>query len=291
MEYEITHTTSFIYSEPSPACHNQVCLTPRDTANQTCQHRQLIVSPEPAAIEQRADYFGNRLDFFSIHEPHRRLAVGAVSHVRVEAPDLPAPESTPAWETVRDTISHELSPDGLAAYQFVFGSPRVAADGPWRAYAVKSFSPGRPIAAAALELTGRIFKEFAYDPKATTVSTPIEEVFRRRRGVCQDFAHFQIACLRSLGLPARYVSGYLRTIPRPGEKKLVGADASHAWLSVFCGSAGWIDFDPTNNVIPTTDHITLAWGRDYSDVGPVRGVFIGGGQQTMTVAVDVEEKS
>ncbi|MCA9209436.1 MAG: transglutaminase family protein, partial [Planctomycetales bacterium] len=141
---------------------------------------------------------------------------------------------------------------------------------------------------AATDLNARIHTEFAYDPRATTVNTPLEQVLKQRRGVCQDFAHLAIGCLRAMGLPARYVSGYLRTIPPPGQPRLVGADASHAWLSVYCGPLGWVDLDPTNNVIPTTDHLTVAWGRDYSDVCPIQGVFVGGGQHTMTVSVDVE---
>ncbi|MGE4221574.1 MAG: transglutaminase family protein, partial [Alphaproteobacteria bacterium] len=179
------------------------------------------------------------------------------------------------------------APDSLAAYEFSFDSPFTATDADLEALVVPSFQPGRPILEAALDLTARIYREFAYDPTATTLATPVAEVVRMRRGVCQDFAHLQLACLRRIGLPARYVSGYLLTYPPPGGQKLIGADASHAWLSIWCPGSGWVDLDPTNNKIPRDEHITLAWGRDYGDVSPIRGVIVGGAAQSMEVAVDV----
>jgi transglutaminase-like putative cysteine protease len=185
-------------------------------------------------------------------------------------------------------MSTDLSPEGLDAYQFVFESTRVRPGAEFAAYAAESFLPERPLTEALLDLTRRIHQDFRFDSKATTVRTTPEEVLRLGRGVCQDFAHLQISCLRSLGLPARYVSGYLRTYPPPGRERLVGADVSHAWLSVYCPGAGWLDVDPTNNLIPSQSHVTLSWGRDYADVSPVRGVILGGRDHTIEVGVDME---
>lgn len=247
-----------------------------------------MVVPEPASIGSRRDYFGNEVQFFSLHEAHRSLTVTTQSRVESIALSPPQPAATANWEAIRDGLARDRSAVGLDAYQFVFDSPLVQRAEPFAAYARPSFPPQRPIADAALDLARRINTDFVFDAKATTLTTTLDEVFRQRRGVCQDFAHLQIACLRSLGLAARYISGYLETRPPPGKPRLVGADASHAWLSVFCGEHGWIDFDPTNRTIPTTEHITLAWGRDYGDVCPIRGVFVGGGLHHLHVAVDVE---
>jgi transglutaminase-like putative cysteine protease len=247
----------------------------------------LRIRPEPARIDTRVDYFGNYAGAFSIQQEHQRLAVTAHSQVEVVAPDIPDAAGTPAWEEIRDRFALGQPPWWLEARQFVYASPHVPILDELRAYAQMSFPTGGPWLAAVLDLTQRIFTEFQYDPAATTVNTPVAQVLRERRGVCQDFAHLQIACLRSLGLPARYVSGYLLTEPPAGQPRLVGADASHAWVSAFCPEVGWIDFDPTNNQLPTINHVTLAWGRDYADVCPIKGVLIGGGQHRMRVAVDV----
>jgi transglutaminase-like putative cysteine protease len=287
MKYKVTHTTIYNYTEPVPICHNEVHLTPRDHRRQSCLSHQLRVKPEPARLDSRVDYFGNIAGAFSIQEAHDRLAVTAHSHVEVAEPDVPDPAATPPWEEIRDRFALGQPPWWLEARQFVYPSPHVPLTDALRTYAQPSFPPGRPWLAAVLDLTGRIFREFRYDPAATTVNTPVGEVLAKRRGVCQDFAHLQIACLRSLGLPARYVSGYLLTAPPPGQPRLIGADASHAWLSAFCPEVGWLDFDPTNNQVPGTRHITLAWGRDYGDVCPIKGVLIGGGQHRMRVAVNV----
>jgi transglutaminase-like putative cysteine protease len=182
----------------------------------------------------------------------------------------------------------DLTPESLNAYQFVFESPRVRPKAEFARYACESFLPGRPLAEALLDLTGRIYRDFRFDSKATNVRTTPEEVLRLKRGVCQDFAHLQVACLRSLGLPARYVSGYLRTYPPPGRARLVGADASHAWAAVYCPGIGWLDVDPTNNMAPSQSHVTLSWGRDYGDVSPVRGVILGGRDHKVEVGVDME---
>jgi len=213
--------------------------------------------------------------------------VTAISEVAMETPPVSPAGSTPPWEEARDAVRRHGDEADLAAAPYSFDSPCIRRDDRLASYAAMSFTPGRPLLEASLELTSRIFHEFKYDPTATSVSTPTMEVFEKRRGVCQDFAHLEIGCLRSLGLAARYVSGYLLTDPRPGQPRLVGADASHAWLSVFGPGLGWIDLDPTNNVIPAMRHVTLAWGRDYGDVCPIKGVFLGGGSHWMTVAVDV----
>jgi transglutaminase-like putative cysteine protease len=246
-----------------------------------------LIKPQPTVLERRIDYFGNHVTSFAIQEPHTKLVVTAVSKVHV-APLAPiAPDETASWETVRDHLRSPQSARNLEACQFTFDSPHVKCSEGLKDYAAQSFTPNRPILAAALELTERIHREFRYDKTATTVSTPLEDVLRLRRGVCQDFAHLEIGALRSLGLAARYISGYLLTLPPPGQPRLIGADASHAWITVYCGDAGWVDLDPTNNLIPSTSHISLAWGRDYSDVCPINGVFIGGGQHGMNVWVDV----
>lgn len=287
MRYAVSHRTTYRYGDPVTLAHNQAHLTPRDFARQRCLGHQLLITPPPAILRTWTDYFGNQATFFALEEEHRELSVTAASEVEILAAPLPDPANTPAWENVREALARPDDEQHVAAAQFTFDSPSLLRHERLAGYATESFPPGRPILAAALDLTGRIFRDFKYDPKATCVSTPTLEVLDKRRGVCQDFAHLQIACLRSLGLAARYVSGFLLTDPRPGQPKLVGADASHAWLSVFCGALGWVDLDPTNDLIPATRHVTVAWGRDYGDVCPIQGVFVGGGHHTMEVAVDV----
>ncbi len=289
MRYRIRHLTKYTYSDTVAVCHNLVRLAPRSLGGQTLDSYRLIVSPDPADLAKRLDLFGNRVEFFSIQRAHQNLTLTAISDVEVhEQPLLPA--TSLAWETVRDSLRSPGAAEAIKAYRFAFPSAHVPRSPTLRDYAAASFLPGRPIIDAAREFTSRMRADFKYDSRATTVSTPVLEAFNARAGVCQDFAHVQIACLRSLGLAARYVSGYLRTIPPPGKPRLVGADASHAWLSVYCGPAGWIDFDPTNDCIPETDHITVAVGRDYADICPIQGVFVGGGSHTMTVSVDVDPR-
>ncbi len=289
MNYRITHTTTYRYSKPVSLCHNIVHLTPRADGRQQCLGSEVSVKPAPALVREQTDYFGNRATYFTIEEPHDVLMVKAVSEVGVAPAPPTDPAATPPWESVRVALEQDRSPDALEARQFVFDSPYVTAGADLARYAAPSFTPGRPLLAAALDLMGRIHADFRYDPRATTLSTPLREVMALRRGVCQDFAHLQIGCIRSLGLAARYVSGYLRTTPPPGRPRLVGADASHAWLSVWCPGCGWVDLDPTNAQIPSEGHILLAWGRDYDDVSPIKGVNLGGGRHSMTVEVDVAE--
>ncbi len=287
MKYRISHATTFFYSEPVPLGHNEAHLTPRNFGRQSCLVTTLTIDPAPVAVHHWVDYFGNQATFFTLEQEHRQLSIDAESVVEVEPASPPDPGATPAWEEVRDACRQPGNADSLAASQFTFESPHVRINHDLVDYARGSFTPRRPILEAALDLTERIFREFKYDPSATVVNTPVADVFQQRRGVCQDFAHLQIACLRGLGLPARYLSGYLLTDPPPGQPRLVGADASHAWLSIYCPGLGWIDLDPTNNKIPCDRYVTVGWGRDYSDVAPIRGVFLGGGSHTMRVAVDM----
>lgn len=288
MIYRIVHRTTFKYRHPVSVGKHVACLKPRSLARQQLASSELHIQPIPATITERIDYFGNLLCFFTVQEPHNELVVEARSEVRMEDGVTSTPEDSPPWEEVVRSLPMDQSTAGLEAYQFRFESPRIKLRPEFAAYALQSFAPGRPMREALLDLTARIHKDFRFDSKVTNVRTPTEEVFRKRRGVCQDFAHFQIACLRSLNLSARYVSGYLRTYPPPGQPRLVGADASHAWVSAYCPGAGWIDLDPTNNVVPSNCHVTLAWGRDYGDVSPVYGLVSGGGVHALTVAVDVD---
>ena len=285
MTYRVTHVTTYRYEEPASVCHNELRLTPRSGGRQRTRRTQLRVDPTPSVLAPHVDFFGNQVHFVALHEPHRQLTVTAKSDVDV-APAEP-PSATPPWEAVRDRLRSDRDAEVLATYQFAFESPHVEIDPEVLAWAAGSFPPGRPLADAVLALTNRIHADFTYDPDATSVATPVTEVLRERRGVCQDFAHLEIACLRALGLAARYVSGYILTTPPEGATRLVGADASHAWLSVWLGDAGWLDVDPTNDLLPSDQHVTVAWGRDYGDVSPLRGVVLGGGEHTMTVAVDV----
>jgi transglutaminase-like putative cysteine protease len=288
MLYRVTHHTTYDYTESVSLCQNVAHLSPRAVHGQTCHETSLEIHPTPAVLLEQMDYFGNPATFFAVQEPHRQLRLTALHQVEVGPRAAPQAEQTPAWERVRDQLVADRSHDMLAAAEFAYDSRYVNAAEDYAAYARESFTAGRPIVEAALDLTARIHAEFEYDPRSTTVATPLAEVLAQRRGVCQDFAHLQIACLRSLGLAARYVSGYLSTEPPPGCVPLVGSDATHAWLSVFCPGLGWIELDPTNNQVPGESHILLAWGRDYDDVSPVKGVVLGGGQHSVNVSVNVE---
>ncbi len=264
------------------------CLKPRSLRHHQSGRSELCIQPTPATRTERMDYFGNRLCFFTIQEPHKELVVEATSEVAIEGEAALWPHESPSWEEVTEALPGDLSPAGLEAYQFAFESPRIRIRPEFASYALQSFTRRQPITEALLDLTARIHRDFRFDAKATNVRTPPEEAFKKRRGVCQDFAHVQIACLRSLNLAARYVSGYLRTYPPPGQPRLVGADVSHAWVSAYCPGIGWLDVDPTNNVVPSNGHVTLAWGRDYGDVSPLRGLILGGGAHTLKVAVDMK---
>ena len=301
VRYDVRHTTIYSYSEPVPVCHNEIHLVPRPLPRQRLLATAVEVDPAPTGITTSTDYFGNQVGRFSVEEGHERLVVTATSSVAVDPP-RPWHEFPPVpWETIRDEVASAATPEAINAREFVLDSPFVRGAPQLAEWARQSFTPGRPWAEAVMDLTRRIHRDFVYDPTATTTSTPVEEVFAHRRGVCQDFAHLQIACLRSLGLPARYVSGYLcnerRVHGSAGEGAndagMVGADASHAWLAAWGGPtewggpAGWLDVDPTNDCQAGLLHITVAWGRDYADVSPIKGVCVGGGRHGMEVAVHV----
>ena len=279
--YDVVHATRYAYTESVSVSHHAARLSPRPLNHQVCLDHALEVDPAPAVRSSHTDYFGNATTFFAMQGAHRGLTVTARSRVRVSPRTAPVVSDTPPWEAAVDPAALPL--DAIEA-QFD-SSSQDAAD--MAAYARPSFVPGRPLLEAVVDLTARVHQDFTFDPKATTVTTSLSEVFRLRRGVCQDFARFEIACLRSFGVPALYVSGYLETAPPPGMPRRVGADASHAWLAVHCPGLGWIDVDPTNNLLPSTGHVTLARGLDYGDVSPLRGVILGGGQHSLQVSVDV----
>ena len=285
--FEVTHTTVYDYRAPVTVSHHLMRLTPRALPRQRLLEHGIEVHPTPTATNLRIDYFGNDVTFATIERTHRQLSVTSRSRVAVSPAFIPESSETPSWETVRGMCRVDRTTSVLEASEFTFASPLIPVDPVFAEFAVSSFEPEKPILEAVTDLTAHIHREFKFDSTATTISTPLAEVLEKRRGVCQDFAHLQIACLRALGLPARYVSGYLETVPPPGQTKLVGSDASHAWVSFFCPGLGWIDVDPTNNVFPSMQHITLGWGRDYSDVSPVRGVILGAGKHDLKVAVDV----
>lgn len=289
MTYNITHRTLYDYAAPVTVSQHVARLQPLATDTQARENFSLKIFPEPTLRKERKDYFGNQLCLFSIQQVHKKLEI--ITHSRVSVVPRPpiAPETSPAWEEVAALFRDPVSPEVVGAYEFVFDSPQVRASFELAEYARASFDAETPLLAGVTDLNRRIFTDFKYDPKATTIATPLEEVLQRRRGVCQDFAHLGIAFLRSIGLPARYVSGYLRTRPPEGKPRLVGADASHAWFSVFCPGTGWVDFDPTNNCLPGEEHITVAYGRDFGDVSPVAGILTGGGQHEVKVSVDVAE--
>ncbi len=290
MLYQIRHLTTYRYEADVTLSHHMLRLTPRDLPRQRRLFHELTINPMPAAIHRHEDYYGNTLAALTLEAGHNTFAVDACSQVEVFTVELPEPESTSPWDQVAVSPNTNTGPEDLdcpAAEEFLFDSPLIQRRASLADYAWPSFEPERPILDSVLDLTARIFEDFKFDPKATTVATPLEEVLRLRRGVCQDFAQLQIGCLRSIGIAARYVSGYLETLPPPGKPKLVGADASHAWLAFFCPGHGWIDVDPTNNLLPSHRHITVAWGRDYSDVSPIRGVVLGSGNHDLDVSVDV----
>ena len=288
MKYRLVHRTKYTYEGAVTVSHHLARLAPRTLPGQSCPWHELEIVPQPVGRGVHLDSFGNATAYFEIEGKHETLEVTARSLVEVLPPAYRDPRATPPWEAVRAACQIEKLTPGSEAGAFRFASPMVPLGKDFADYARGEFAPGRPILEAVLGLTARIFKDFKFDPKATEVTTPVSEVLKKRAGVCQDFAHLMLACLRSLGLPARYVSGYLETIAPPGKIRLTGADASHAWVAVFCGeSSGWIDTDPTNNLLPGDRHITVAWGRDFSDVSPLRGVTLGAGGQKLDVAVDV----
>ena len=291
MTYEYTHETTYAYRESTSISHHLLHLQPRHFPGQACFDFQLAVNPPPKNLSRFIDYFGNATDLITLEKPHRELVIRSSGKVQRTASRVPVPAETPSWESVRDLARGCQIGASLEASEFLFDSPLIVTNDDFFNYARASFPKNRPILEAVLNLTERIHTDFTFDQGVTNVTTPVEVILANRRGVCQDFAHLQIACLRSLGLPARYVSGYIETLPPPGGEKLIGADASHAWVSFYTHGLGWMDVDPTNNQLVSLQHLTLAWGRDYSDVSPVRGVILGNGQHSVKVAVDVEQST
>lgn len=290
--FQVTHRTEYEYDAAVVAGYSVAHLVPRSFPGQSCIRSTVTVDPVPGEQSERRDYFGNRATWFSVHERHHHLAVTATSVVERVVPEpgfFPGGVTDPStWTEAVAGLHADPDPEGLMAREFALESPLVPRLAVLEEYARESFVGTRPLLDAALDLSARIYHDFAYVPGATSTSTRLDEVLREKRGVCQDFAHFGIGCLRMLGIPARYVSGYLETAAAPGHEKLVGADASHAWLSVFVPGAGWVDLDPTNDTVPDERYVTTAWGRDYSDVAPLKGVvFSGAGMHALKVAVDV----
>jgi transglutaminase-like putative cysteine protease len=282
MRYQATHTTKYAYDATVSQCQSEVRLTPRALPWQKVVESRIETSPAAASRETHEDYFGNEVTTFTILESHDRFSTIASSVIDVEARET-SEVSAIAWEAARDEVAAHMAFDTLEAFEFTFDSPLVAVAPELAAYARASFPAGRPLVDAVEHLSHRIHTEFKYTPRATRVDTPVLEALQLKKGVCQDFAHVMIGAVRSMRLAARYVSGYLRSGPN-----VQGAEASHAWVSVFVPGAGWFDIDPTNDMRPGTGHITLAWGRDYGDVAPVKGVALGGGHQVVEVTVRVD---
>lgn len=301
--YRIIHKTEYIYGAPASLCYNEVRMLPRSFTHtlfqQHCLDAYAVVEPVWGDHRERTDFFGNRVLFYAIRQPHEAMTIIVNSQVRIEPrlgpqgnrvrDDLLSnmTQSLP-WEQVCAQVRTDHSPALVDARQYIMPSPIVPHLREVATYAESSFTPQRPVVEAVYDLMARIYHEFTFMPGVTTVATPLSEVLAHRRGVCQDFAHLMIGCLRAKGLAARYVSGYLETLPPPGQVKLQGADASHAWCAVYIPDLGWLDFDPTNHLIPADQHITVGWGRDFTDVTPLKGVFFGDGRHALNVSVDVE---
>jgi transglutaminase-like putative cysteine protease len=289
--YHVAHETRYEYHQPVGLSRQVVRLAPRVVPWQACRAHSLQIQPDAEILSVRSDAFGNPVTSFAIEADHAALLVRAESWIDVAARPFPDDAATPPWEKVRARLAYHGGvrplPADLDAARFLFESTRVRNKRELAAWALASFPPGVPLLVGVRALMNRIHREFTFDPRATDVSTPVMEVFTRRRGVCQDFAHLMLSCLRSIGLAARYVSGYLLTRPPPGRPRLIGADASHAWVSVYCPDQGWVDTDPTNAIFPGKEHVTLGWGRDYDDVIPLRGVLLGGGDHEISIEVTV----
>ena len=285
---QVVHETHYTYSSRVDVAYHQACLHPRALAMQAVVSHALQIDPEPNQRSERIDAFGNVRDQFAYFQPHEALAVHMQSEVVLQPRDINAAlDASVPWDDVVETLRYCAGRPWQPASEFAYASHYVPIDDALRAYAASDFTPGRGLIDAALALARRMHREFTFDPNSTEVGTHALEALQLRRGVCQDFSHVMIGCLRSLGLAARYVSGYLLTHPAPGRERLVGADASHAWVSVWCPKAGWVDLDPTNGIAVDREHLTIGWGRDYLDVPPLRGVIHGGGAHALQVAVTV----
>jgi transglutaminase-like putative cysteine protease len=288
VKYKIKHSTTYKYADFVSLCQNQARLTPKTNDKQICHSSYIEILPLISYLREYVDYFDNKVTVFEIAKQHKKLTVTMVSEVELlvkQSIDLDSVDMP--WENARDLLTEPKTRDLLKVSEFVLPSQLTPLEKGIEDYALKSFTPEMNLIEASTDLMARIFHDFHYDPGFTTISTPLSVVFAQKRGVCQDFAHFALACVRSIGLAARYVSGYIETLPPEGEVKLEGADATHAWFAIFVPNYGWVDFDPTNNVLPTEQHVTLAVGRDFSDVTPLKGVVFGGGSQVLDVAVDM----
>jgi transglutaminase-like putative cysteine protease len=285
--YQVEHKTRYVYETAVSTSHHIACLEPRELPYQHLQSFELSIDPMPARLVRRVDYFGNVRHQFQLLGPHDQLTVTAAGVIDLYPRRARAIGGIGPWESAREWFRDPPRDAMLDVPQYLGPSPQVVIDREIEGFARESFLPGRTVYDGAIELMHRIHSGFTFDPTATTPSTPVANVLAERRGVCQDFAHFQIACLRSLGLAARYVSGYLRTEPPPGQPRQAGADASHAWVSVFVPGMGWVDLDPTNDTVVDQGHVTIGWGRDYSDVTPLRGVLLGGARHRLLVGVSV----
>ncbi len=291
VDYRIRHSSAYRYGHEIMLAHHLLHLSPRAVPGQRLRSFRLDIEPDPAVMTEHQDYFGNRTTYFEVHEPHNWLTIRTEIEVEVDEERAGPDAWTTPWEELRDRLTAPAGDGDRDASVFAYPSPKVAILPDLRDYALPSFPAGRAIGEAALDLSNRINADFIFDSSATTISTPVAEILANRRGVCQDFAHLAVGCLRSLGLAARYVSGYLRTIPPAGKPRAIGADVSHAWLSVWCGGESWLDLDPTNGKPGSSDLITLAWGRDYGDVSPSQGVILGSSIQYLTVSVDVDARN
>jgi len=288
VRYRVRHVTEYDYEVPVDLASHMLHLTPRALPGQSVLSASLLASPQPSRVTAADDHFGNRVTWMFLDRPHQRFEVSVEAEVDVAFAVPPSATATPPWESLVAGLRAGEG-DSWRAAEFTFDSPLAPADYTAGLYARQSFPPGRPVLEGLLDLTARIRSDFAYRAGVTTIVTPVARVLRQRAGVCQDFAHVMVAGLRALGLPARYVSGYLRTRPPPGQPARHGADQSHAWVGAWMGPQhGWIDLDPTNNLVVRDEHVVLAWGRDYGDISPVRGVLLGGGEHSVTVGVELE---
>ncbi|MFO1235746.1 MAG: transglutaminase family protein [Alphaproteobacteria bacterium] len=287
MLYRVRHITTYAYTRTVLSSQHVLRLRPRRTDNQVCTSSEVAMTPGPRRRAGRDDYFGNRMEIVTLEEPHEALTIDAQSVVRVARRRPRDIEMTQPWEQIPDALAMARADAEIEAAQFMFDTARTRAAHDLVAWAGGDFAPGRPVALAARDLMNRVRREIRYKPGVTDVSTPVDRVLELKAGVCQDQTHVMLAVLRAHGLSARYVSGYLMTRPPPGRPKLQGADQSHAWVQVWCPPLGWIDFDPTNGLLPDDEHITLAYGRDYSDISPISGIMLGGGEHEVDVKVDV----
>jgi len=292
MKYLISHKTTYTYYEPVSLCHNIARLVPRNTERQFCRNVTVKIEPEPDTINEYKDFFGNKIIYFSIEQEHAQLTVHVRSEIESIEPVAGGAQGRQPGGAGTGGVSgtQEGVEDPAEIRQFIFATPMTAVSQEVLDYARVSFPPGRPVLEAATDLMHRIYRDFEFKSGYTTISTPLSVLLKERKGVCQDFAHLAIACVRSVGLPARYVSGYIETVSPAGVERLIGVDASHAWFSVYIPLLGWVDFDPTNNVLPSIQHITIGWGRDYADIAPLNGIILSSGSHGLGVSVDVKRE-